>query len=73
MAVEDFTPEGAALGPRSAVPYGICVNGSNGDLYIGDAGDYLAPGTISCYSQDLRLKWMTTAGVDPGHMALYRK
>ena len=73
VAVEDFTPEGAALGPRSAVLYGICVNGSNGDLYIGDAGDYLAPGPISCYSQDLRLKWMTTAGVDPGHMALYRK
>ena len=73
VTVKDFTPAGAALGPAAAVPYGICVNESNGDLYVSDAGDYVSPGTVSCYSSGLSLKWKTTAGVDPGHMILYRK
>lgn len=52
-------------------PYSICVNSSNGDIYIGDAGDYLNPGTIWCFRKDLSLKWQTEGGVDPGHFALY--
>lgn len=53
------------------VPYGICVNPDNGDIYVGDAGNYIDPGTVTCYSSDLTRKWQATAGVDPGHFALY--
>lgn len=62
---------GAALGASQAVPFSICVNSATGDIYIGDAGDYVNPGTVSCYDSSLSLKWTATAGVDPGHLALW--
>lgn len=55
------------------VAYGICVNGDNGDIYVGDAADYVNPGKVHCFSKDLKLKWSAVAGVDPGHMVLWEK
>lgn len=51
-------------------PYGIAVNPKNGDIYITDAS-YTGPGTVSCFTKDLKLKWSATAGLLPAHMVLY--
>jgi len=53
--------------------YGICVNEDNGDIYLGDAKDYQNPGAILCFDKGLNLKWSATAGVDPGHLLLWKK
>lgn len=43
----------------------------NADTFlVGDAGDYYNPGTVSCYSKDTKI-WSVTAGVCPGHFAVY--
>ena len=61
-------------------PYGMTVirNGSTSSplhyLILGDAGDYFNPGTVSCYALDFNdgeKYWTVTAGVCPGHFALW--
>ena len=39
-------------------------------FFVGDAGDYFNPGTVSCYGKD-GLRWSVDAGVCPGHFAVY--
>lgn len=52
-----------------ATPYGLGV--LNADTYfVGDAGDYFNPGTVTCYYKGAK-RWTVTAGVCPGHFALY--
>ena len=61
----------------SGNPYGIQVlkdDLSLSFLMVGDAGDYFNPGTVSCYRLDHNsneMLWSVTAGVCPGHFALY--
>ena len=57
-------------------PYGMEVlSGTTGHyLILGDAGDYFNPGTVSCYALDFNdgeWYWSVTAGVCPGHFALW--
>lgn len=52
-------------------PYSLCVNPENGDIYVGDAGDYLSPGSVICFDKNLKQKWIALAGINPGHFALY--
>lgn len=61
-------------------PYGVTVisDGSKTSplhyLILGDAGDYFNPGTVSCYALDFNdgeKYWTVTAGVCPGHFALW--
>lgn len=59
----DFTFSGS-------VPYGLFVDGS--DVYVADAGDYYNPGTLSLYqSGSYQKQWTVTAGVCPGHFAIW--
>ena len=60
-------------------PYGLGVveyNGFGGGhyMFVGDAGDYFNPGTVSCYQLEFgngeRL-WTVKAGVCPGHFAIW--
>ena len=53
------------------VAYSLAVNGDNGDFYVGDAYDYVNPGSVFCLSKDLDIKWSAVAGVDPGHLLLW--
>ncbi len=55
----------------SGTPYGLCV--LDGEyLFLGDAGDYYNPGTVSCYSIYNESKlWSVAAGVCPGHFAIW--
>jgi len=52
-------------------PYGIAYNPYTGEFFISDAADYVNPGTVYCFDGDLKLKWKTLAGVNPGHMDFY--
>lgn len=61
----------------SGTPYGMAVLDSPGGFHymvVGDAGDYFNPGTVSCYaldSNDGEKYWTLTAGVCPGHFAIW--
>ncbi|MBQ0148316.1 MAG: YncE family protein [Flavobacteriaceae bacterium] len=50
-------------------PYGIAVNQFNGDVFITDAGNYVSDGFVYCFSKEGTLKWKTTAGNIPAHIA----
>ena len=54
----------------SGTPYGMAV--FDHYLFLGDAGDYFNPGTVSCHDvYDEEKLWTVTAGVCPGHFAFY--
>ncbi|MGM9771001.1 MAG: DUF5074 domain-containing protein [Candidatus Cryptobacteroides sp.] len=61
----------SALDSSIQVAYGLAVNPDNGDLYIGDAADYLNPGNVHCLDKSMNVKWSAVAGVDPGHLLLW--
>ncbi|MBQ1693592.1 MAG: hypothetical protein II019_04990, partial [Bacteroidales bacterium] len=52
-----------------ATPYGLGVLDAD-TYFVGDAGDYFNPGTVTCYYKGAK-RWSVTAGVCPGHFALY--
>ena len=55
--------------PVSGTPYGlVAINATT--FLVADAGDYFNPGTVSCYSNGTKA-WTVTAGVCPGHFAIY--
>ncbi|WP_410878256.1 YncE family protein [Myroides sp. DW712] len=51
------------------VPYGIAVNPETKEIFLTDAQDYIGTGYIYCYSAEGKLKWKTTAGNIPAHIA----
>jgi len=51
------------------IPYGLAVNGTNGDIYVTDAKDYVTPGTVHCFDRAGRRRWSVTAGDIPAHFA----
>ena len=52
-----------------ATPYGLGVLDAD-TYFVGDAGDYFNPGTVTCYYKGAK-RWSVTAGVCPGHFAVY--
>lgn len=52
-------------------PYGIAVNPVNGDIYITDAGNYILPGKLYCFSPEGQLRWNVRSGDIPAHFAFY--
>lgn len=55
-----------------SVPYGIAVDGINGDLYISDAKDFVSPGEVFCFDNKGELKWKKTVGVLPNGFAFLK-
>lgn len=55
------------------MPYGICVNPQNKDLYITDAKNYVVPGSLSCYDSTGKRRWTIRTGDVPAHFALLYK
>ena len=51
------------------VPYGIAVNPDTREFFVTDAGDYVTPGYLYCYSPEGRLKWKVRTGDIPAHFA----
>ena len=58
-----------SLNLSDATPYGLAVLDAD-TFFVGDAGDYFNPGSVSCYYKGSK-KWSVTAGVCPGHFAIY--
>lgn len=54
-------------------PYGIAVNPETKEIYLTDAQDYIGTGFIYCYSPEGVLKWKTTAGNIPAHLAFVER
>ena len=54
---------------NATTPYGLCVFDANTYLLC-DAGDYFNPGSVSLYAGGAK-KWTVTAGVCPGHFAIW--
>ena len=53
----------------ATTPY--CLGMITADCFVvGDAGDYFNPGTLACYQNGAKI-WTVTAGVCPGHVALW--
>lgn len=62
-----FITDGTAESIRT--PYGIAVNPSTREIIVTDAGDYVTPGTVYCFSPEGKKKWSATTGDIPAHVA----
>ena len=67
VASEQIAP--LALDTPVSNAYAIAVNPVNKDIYVTDAGDYVNPGKVYCFTSNGSLKWSLYAGVVPGHFA----
>lgn len=52
------------------IPYGIMVHPVTKDIYVTDAGNYVSPGMLYCFSKDGKKKWSVRTGDIPAHFAL---
>lgn len=52
------------------MPYGLMVHPDTKDIYITDAGDYVNPGFLYCFSPQGKKKWSVKTGDIPAHFAL---
>ncbi|SHM43333.1 DNA-binding beta-propeller fold protein YncE [Chitinophaga jiangningensis] len=55
------------------IPYGIMVNPVTKDIYVTDAGNYVSPGMLYCFSKEGKKKWSVRTGDIPAHMVLLPK
>ncbi|MBV7530894.1 YncE family protein [Chitinophaga sp. sic0106] len=55
------------------IPYGIMVNPVTKDIYVTDAGNYVSPGMLYCFSKDGKKKWSVRTGDIPAHIVLLPK
>lgn len=50
-------------------PYGLAINPDSGEIYLTDAGNYVSPGSLYCFSPDGKKKWSVRTGDIPAHIA----
>lgn len=55
------------------IPYGIMVHPVTKDIYVTDAGNYVSPGILYCFTKDGKKKWSVRTGDIPAHFALLPK
>ncbi|WP_291910057.1 YncE family protein [Chitinophaga sp. CB10] len=55
------------------IPYGIVVHPVTKDIYVTDAGNYVSPGMLYCFSKDGKKKWSVRTGDIPAHIVLLPK
>ena len=60
---------GITLDLSGITPYSFFVLEQN-TFFIGDAGDYVNPGTLNCFHGGNKL-WSVQSGVCPGHFVVY--
>ncbi len=70
--VKETSWTGSAEFSQLVYPYGIAVDEESGDIYITDAGDFITPGWIYCFSADKEFKWKKRAGEAPCCIAFLR-
>jgi DNA-binding beta-propeller fold protein YncE len=52
------------------IPYGIMIHPVTKDIYVTDAGNYVSPGALYCFTKDGKKKWSVRTGDIPAHFAL---
>lgn len=55
------------------IPYGIMVHPVTKDIYVTDAGNYVSPGLLYCFTREGKKKWSVRTGDIPAHFALLPK
>jgi len=56
---------------RIKLPYAVAVNPVNKDIFVCDAGNYVNPGWLYCYTPDGVMKWRVRTGDIPAHIAFF--
>lgn len=69
-ATPNFITDGTAIG----IPYALNIDKTNGDVYVGDAVDYVSPGQIFCFDKNGKKKFSFSVapGVAPNTVAFKR-
>ena len=67
IATRNFIKDGTDK--QIVVPYGIAINQETNEFFVTDAGNYVTPGKLYCFSGDGYLKWSVTTGDIPAHFA----
>ena len=67
IVTRNFIADGSEK--KIVVPYGMAVNAEQREFFVTDAGNYVTPGKLYCYSLDGYLKWSVTTGDIPAHFA----
>ena len=68
-SVRDSNRSDVSLSVTATALYGLYALDADTFL-VTDAGDYFNPGTVACYDKGSKI-WSVTAGVCPGHFAVY--
>ena len=55
------------------IPYGLLIHPVTKDIYVTDAGNYVSPGMLYCFSKEGKKKWSVRTGDIPAHFALLPK
>lgn len=58
---------------RIDTPYGIAIHPDSGYVYITDAGNYVNPGVLYCFSREGKQLWNVRTGDIPAHFAFIYK
>ena len=53
------------------IPYGVKVNPLTGEIFVTDAGNYVNPGWLICYSREGVRQWRVRTGDIPAHFAFF--
>jgi DNA-binding beta-propeller fold protein YncE len=51
------------------MPYGVAVNRTTREFYVTDAGNYVSPGYLYCFTPEGTMKWRVRTGDIPAHFA----
>lgn len=67
VLTRNFISDGTLATLRT--PYGLAVHPLSGDIYLTDAGNYVTPGYLHCYSPSGVRRWSVRCGDIPAHFA----
>ena len=68
-SVRDGNRSDVSLNVSATALYGLYAVDAD-TILVTDAGDYFNPGSVACYDKGAKI-WSVTAGVCPGHFAVY--
>lgn len=54
---------------KISMPYGVAVNRTTREFYVTDAGNYVSPGYLYCFTPEGTMKWRVRTGDIPAHFA----
>ena len=67
VVTDNFITDGTEQKIR--MPYGVAVNRTTREFYITDAGNYVSPGHLYCFTSEGAMKWRVRTGDIPAHFA----